>query len=134
MSNLAKGRAKRRVTQDLHRTRDPEVAAVVLEEIKEEIEHQVEQKKEGRVPGRIVGGSKTTWTFQDFVDREPIFKWTPLETVPLCINGVNVNCYRNIEMHAPQSFYDLYQRYMSRKYAGLKVPEGIIVSEWPGRV
>lgn len=89
--------------------------------------HQKEQPTE-RIPGRTVRGIKTAWSYSDMVKRFPISSFVPEETIPLTWNGVTVQAYSGIEMHAPKPFYDLYREHRKRLGEGSKnLPDGFII-------
>jgi len=108
MATARAKRVKKSVKRDLTRIIAPKEAVEVIKEIKEELETKVEETPKGRVPGLTVGGTKTTYTYQDLVNIFPIVSFIPEETVPLTYQGVRVQAYYGVEMHVPKCFKDVY--------------------------
>ena len=111
MTTTRAKRVKKSVKRDLTRIVAPEEAVEVIEEIKQELETKVEETPKGRVPGLTIGGSKTTYTYQDLVKIFPVVSFIPEETIRLTYQGVPVQAFSGIEMHVPKCFKDIYDRH-----------------------
>ena len=127
-----KERVKRRVKKALKRTVSPEVAQDILEELADTAEDSLidEEGALVRMPGKVVGGTKTTWTYQDLVKMFPIVTFLPDETILLTFNGVSVQAIANLEMHVPKCFLDIFQRHKRElQSSGKALPERGYISE-----
>ncbi len=126
---------KKSLRRTLRRVPNPAEAKELLEDLTQEAEKKVEEAPEGRVPGLAIGDTKTSWTYNDCVEKFPIVTFTPEETIPLIFNGVRVQAIEGYEMHVPKCFYTIYQQHraMLRKPKTLPGSEqGYIPEIGPG--
>ena len=128
---------KRSIRRDIKRIPTPTEAVVVLDELRAEAEHKAYTLTTDKVPGMVIGGTKTTYTYQDLVRMFPIATFTPEETIPLTFQGVTVQAIAGYEMHVPECFKKIYENHRrearwaasnSAKEAGMQdlgtMPEG----------
>lgn len=66
--------------------------------------------------GRKVG--KVPWTLKDCDERDGTIEYMPLVTTPVTVNGVRIQCIRNVSQLMPKMHYEAlrnYERKIGRK-------------------